>query len=425
MKHFAILIFYFIYVTETARAQDVIIPDLNFKSSLVGNPTINTNGDGEIQVSEANAFSGTLTVSNANIHDLTGIAAFTAITGLDCSFNHITNLDLYANPAITDLNCYSNDLVDLNVSALTGLTALNCSYNHLTHLDVTANPNLDQLFCSANQLTDLNLSSNTAITKLGCESNSLTALTLSSNTNLINLRCGGNPLTTLDVSSNHALEIFLCSNCQLSSLDVSSNPALRLLICSYNPLINLNLNGATDLDRLSCYSTQLISLDVSTNSSLVDLNCSYNPLTSLNVQNGNNINMVNMGGHAFNALYNPNLTCIQVDDIAYSNANWSNRKDSTAFFSTNCSSTGFSNTDSHHEMMIYPNPTQGIFQILSSGLHTETKIIIRDVLENIVFEKIYQSGASLEIDLSNQTKGVYFVELLSNHRRTVNKIAIQ
>ena len=38
--------------------QNVNIPDANFKAYLVGNTDINTNEDSEIQISEANAFSG-------------------------------------------------------------------------------------------------------------------------------------------------------------------------------------------------------------------------------------------------------------------------------------------------------------------------------------------------------------------------------
>ena len=53
-----ILVVAFFLVTN-ANAQNVNIPDANFKAVLVGNPGINTNGDGEIQVSEAAAFTGT------------------------------------------------------------------------------------------------------------------------------------------------------------------------------------------------------------------------------------------------------------------------------------------------------------------------------------------------------------------------------
>ena len=50
----------------------------------------------------------------------------------------------------------------------------------------------------------------------------------------------------------------------------------------------------------------------------------------MNVANGNNLNVLN-----FNAINNPNLTCIQVDDAAYSTTTWTNI-DATASFSENC-----------------------------------------------------------------------------------------
>ena len=60
--------------------QNVNIPDANFKAYLVGNSYINTNGDSEIQVSEATAFSDTINCSNLNISDLTGIEDFISLT---------------------------------------------------------------------------------------------------------------------------------------------------------------------------------------------------------------------------------------------------------------------------------------------------------------------------------------------------------
>ena len=52
--------------------QNVNIPDANFKAYLVGDNTINTNQDSEIQVSEAAAFTGLIYCPNQNISDLTG-----------------------------------------------------------------------------------------------------------------------------------------------------------------------------------------------------------------------------------------------------------------------------------------------------------------------------------------------------------------
>jgi hypothetical protein len=74
--------------------QNVNIPDANFKAYLVGNTAINTNGDTEIQVSEANAFGGDIQCQSLNISDLTGIEAFSALTFLHCYSNPLTSLDV-------------------------------------------------------------------------------------------------------------------------------------------------------------------------------------------------------------------------------------------------------------------------------------------------------------------------------------------
>ena len=93
------LIMLLIFITNGLIAQNVNIPDANFKSYLIGNSAINTNADTEIQVSEATAFTGTINCSGQNIADLTGIEAFAALTSLDCSYNQLTSLDVTQNTA--------------------------------------------------------------------------------------------------------------------------------------------------------------------------------------------------------------------------------------------------------------------------------------------------------------------------------------
>ena len=85
--------------------QNVNIPDSNFKTYLVGEPLINTNGDSEIQQSEATAFNGTISCYYMNISDLTGIENFTALTTLFCYENQLTSLDVSQNTALTTLFC--------------------------------------------------------------------------------------------------------------------------------------------------------------------------------------------------------------------------------------------------------------------------------------------------------------------------------
>lgn len=342
-----------------AIGQNVNILDANFKSYLVGNSSINTNGDGEIQVSEAQAFTGTINCSNQNIADLTGIEAFTSITQLSCFQNQLTALDVSQNTALTILNAFSNNITSIDVSQNTALTSLSvarnsissldvsqntalrnllCSVNQLTTLDITQNTaleflqvsanqlttldvtnniNLTRLECSTNQITSLDVSQNTALTFLDISSNSIASLNLSNNTNLEDLNCFSNQLTSLDVSNNINLDFFICSDNQLTSLDVSQNTALAFFLCSNNQLGSLDLSNNPNLITLACSNIGLTSLDMSGYPHLTRLEVNDNELTSLNVANGNNTDFT-----TFNATGNPNLSCIRVDDVNYSTANW-------------------------------------------------------------------------------------------------------
>jgi len=107
----------------------VNIPDANFKAYLVGASAINTNGDKEIQVSEASAFNDTIACSEMNISNLKGIEAFTALTYLNCSDNQLKSLNVSKNTALTSLNCSENQLTSLDVSKNTALTTLVCEGN--------------------------------------------------------------------------------------------------------------------------------------------------------------------------------------------------------------------------------------------------------------------------------------------------------
>ena len=340
-----------IAVVRYIVACNVTIPDANFKAYLVGNSAINTNADTEIQCTEAAAFTGAINCYFLNISDLTGIEAFPNITQLWCQQNQLTSLNLSSNTALANLDVQQNQLTSLNISANTALTTLQCHTNQLTNLDVNTNINLTYLSCNSNQLTSLNISNNTALTSLECQFNQLTTLDVSNNTALTSLRCQSNQLTSLNISTNTALTYLYCNNNQLSSLNVSTNTnlyyldcgsntitslnlnnntALAGLNCNINQLTNLNLNVNTAITQLWCINNQLTTLDLSNQTGLINLYANNNLFTSLNIKNGNNTNLLNP-----EFTNNPNLTCIEVDDTTYANANFTS-KDATAHYSTNC-----------------------------------------------------------------------------------------
>ena len=135
--------------------QNVNIPDANFKAYLVGNSMINTNGDTEIQISEATNCDY-IDCYGYGISDLTGIEAFTNLEELMCNYNQLTNLDVSANTSLIGLFCSSNQLTSLDVSNNTSLIDLFCDGNYIECLDISNNLVLTELYCEQNLLEQLN-----------------------------------------------------------------------------------------------------------------------------------------------------------------------------------------------------------------------------------------------------------------------------
>ncbi len=450
----------FAVIIGFAKAQNVYIPDANFKAYLVSNYAINTNHDNEIQVSEAVAYTEYIRCTNKNISDLKGIEAFVNIYMLECQNNNLTSLDLSGNIALRVLNCSYNQLTNLNVSENTALEVLSCynnlltsidvskstaltflsSYNNqlttldvskntalstlqthnnqLTSLDVSKNIALNVLLCYENQLTSLDMSKNTVIERLGCNNNQLTNLDLSKNIVLQELYCNDNLFTTLDLSKNTALKFLYCYNNQLINIDVSKNVNLIRFSCYQNQLKTLDVSNNIALRSLYCSQNQLTNLDVSKNTDLVTLWCNNNQLTSLNVKNGNNSNVYEYyysdetdSGIGFDARNNPNLTCIQVDNSSASYmATW--QKDPTASFNEDCllSVTDVNKT----KVQVYPNPVKDMLNFSEEV----SNVKITDVSGRTVKE-ISAKGKS--VNVAGLAKGVYMVSAVTKSGEMVNK----
>ncbi|MEL1240966.1 RCC1 domain-containing protein [Flavobacterium flavipallidum] len=199
-----------------------------------------------------------------------------------------------------------------SISSVENLDVSSAAISNLTGIENFSA--LKNLFCMFNNLSSLDLSKNIALRTLNCAHNKLSNLDLSKNINLGSLTCYSNTLTNLNLSENVTLSSLLCSSNQLKNLDLTKN---------------------ISLSNLKCDSNQLTILDVSKNTNLIRVDCSNNQLESLNLKNGNNqkFDLANLASSFKN---NPNLSCIQVDNKAYSDQNWSNIKDATTTYSENC-----------------------------------------------------------------------------------------
>jgi hypothetical protein len=405
-----------IAINLLATAQTTLIPDANFEQALIDLGYDNVI-DGEVLTANIDTIAS-LVVQNQNISDLTGIEGFIALTYLDCWENQLTSLDVTQNTALTYLDCWENQLTSLDVTQNTALTILYCGYNYLTSLDVTQNTALTQLNCGYNYLTSLDVTQNTALTYLACYRNyTIPSLDVTQNTALTILYCGYNYLTSLDVTQNTALTELGCEANDLTSLDVTQNTALTDLVVGGNQFTSLDLSQNSALTLLYCDNSSL-------------LNC-------LNLKNGNNYSIT-----SFAAFYSPALTCIEVDDVAYSTANWTavgGQIDAGATFSNNCNNScssptcadGIQNGDETgvdcggticppcgtvgivdenvKAITLLPNPTTSSITLNNLQLGDEVSVY------NTLGQRVYSSkvnAVTFSINLSELgNNGIYFVRV--------------
>ncbi len=236
---------------------------------------------------------------------------------LTTNIESVTSLSLF--------NLYISDLT--GIEDFVSLVDLNCDYNQLTSIDLTNNLNLVELYCGENNLVNLNLSQNENLTKLECYENNLTNLDLSNNTSLTYVDCNNNFISSIDVTQNILLEELFCVNNQISNLDITNNINLERLYFHSNNIETLDLSNNINLISLGAFNNNLTSLDITNNPNIYFFQANNNNLTTVDARNGNNTNMASLF-----LINNPNLECVFVDDITYSNNNWSNDIDANSTF---------------------------------------------------------------------------------------------
>ncbi|MBU2927317.1 T9SS type A sorting domain-containing protein [Winogradskyella psychrotolerans] len=278
------------------------VPDDNFEQALIDLGYDNVLDDYVLTASIDTVTS--LDVSDLSISDLTGIEDFSALETLLASTNALTSIDISNNLALVEL-------------------AL--SYNQLSSLDISNNTALTSLFINDNLLTTIDVSNNAALTRFGIMRNQFTSIDVSA---LVNIE-----------------ELFLHEN-EISSVTFPTTSPLWKLYIYDNALTELDVSPLTSLVDLRAYTNQLTELDVSMLSTLTNFSANDNQLTSLNMANGNNSNF-----NYYNSYDNPDLSCILVDDAAYSIANWT-LVDSTSSFSENCEQMTYVPDDNFEQALI-------------------------------------------------------------------------
>jgi len=374
-----------LFLTGLSFTQNVNIPDFNFKNCLLSNSSINTNLDLEIQVSEAEAYTGDITCLGQNISDATGLEAFINITILRLPMNQLTSL---------------------NVSQNTSLVTIICPVNSLSSVDVSNNPVIEELILNDNDLISVEVSQNPLLRRLEFPNNSVNALDVTQNPVLEILDFSGNSVNSIDLTQNPALKSLIINGNWLSSLDLSQNQALEHLECMVSGIPNLDFSQNIALQYLRCDFYPSEMLDLSNNINLSTLGVFGCPnLITLNLANGNNTNFGYIQANS-----NPNLICVQVDDTNYFQTNWAASFDSTANFSLNCQ---LSIEEKDFEnVQLGPNPVSNILTI--SNNEKIEKIEIFDLQGKMIKTvNIEYNKKEITIDINELPKGMYTVHLLS------------
>src|SRR6476660_8289369 len=191
-------------ISCTAKSQIINFVDPNFKAKLLASQynnwpnyyliaadinqvdmVVDTNGDGEIDVAEAQAVyylkvqGSTPGDAPTDLFDLSGIEYFTNLIELNCADNVLTTLDVSALTNLNYLRCDRNNITFLNTSGLVNLNYFSFGGNELPNLDISHLVNLTELYCDNTGSTNMDFSAQTELTRLFCGNNPLQSLDLS------------------------------------------------------------------------------------------------------------------------------------------------------------------------------------------------------------------------------------------------------
>ncbi len=372
--------------------QKTYIPDSNFEAALIFEGLDNVLDD-SITTSIIDTLT-TLDLEPFNIVDLTGIEDFSALKTLICRNNDIQQLNLNNNFYLEFLNCENNNLTQVLVNNCGYLKHLFAENNNLTGINIGQSPFLETLELSQNPLVSGNfVYLNTELKILRFSNCSLSSANVAFNINLEVFDISNNPLLTdLDVTMCTELTSLDAHGNSFTQLDLSNNSLLELLFVADNQLTSLDLQNNTLLTSIICYNNNLSWLN----------------LPSINTQSTANLATVN----------NPNLFCIQCDNPAYVNSNWTVSIDTFTQIATICN---LGITELEASIKIFPNPTENGWISINSEAQGRFRLI--DLNGSLLKNGEIQSGKTV-IDVSELKIGMYIIQLQLNGQLLTRRIEI-
>uniref|UniRef100_UPI0030D9A836 T9SS type A sorting domain-containing protein n=1 Tax=uncultured Winogradskyella sp. TaxID=395353 RepID=UPI0030D9A836 len=408
------------------------LKELDFSSNnFSGNLNFNSNTLLEILNGEQNQLTSInlyptlleeLRLSNNNISYISQ-SNFPNLRVFEIASNNYSTQDILSNLSITHLNLNDNLFENLDFSQHTNLVSLQVVNNNLYTLNLKNNSNTTITTFEATGNTNLTCIevddtnySTTNWTAIDSQTSYSTSCSIPSSLvyvpddtfesylisegkdNFLDnyvLKSNMSTVTTIDIQGS---DWFLSELSDLTGIEACVN--LINLTITWNFVTSIDLSANLNLEKLNCRGAQFSELNLSAHSNLNWFNAEGNGLTSLNIKNGNNSNFIH-----FSALYNPSLTCVEVDDATYSTTNWTNI-DSGTSFSENCATMSI-NDETIYQIKLFPNPAIDYLNIKRNNT-TNLDYQIMDILG-----KPIGSGTMIsnKINISLLKSGIYFLSL--------------
>jgi internalin A len=280
---FFVLLFTLI-VSLKVFSQTYALPDTNLRNKLLSAyPSVMTGN--LLSVPAANAYTGGLDLSNANISNASGVEYFIKTISLSLNNNKLTSIpDISGLTSLTIFFANNNQLTSLPaISTLTNIYDFQASNNQLTSLPSFAGlTNLVNIYCQDNKISSisgLNTLTNLQVLDIGNNffntlpdlSNLIslkqlhvhqtgidTIIGLSALTNLEILYAWSNHIRDLSsINANTKLKIFVVGDNELKSLPVLSNKPLLYNVDFTNNYISFE--DILPLTSLSTFNTFVYS----------------------------------------------------------------------------------------------------------------------------------------------------------------------
>ncbi len=79
-------------------------------------------------------------------------------------------------------------------------------------------------------------------------------------------------------------------------------------------------------------------------------------------------------------------------------------------------------TRAKDQIKLYPNPTTGVFTLITEQLNTPTTITVMDAMGKLIFETVQSNTAETIVDLTTVADGLYYVKAVSGNKVQIGKL---